>query len=114
MRVRAGFEPSVARVIVEDYTVSRPIDRFLFRGLYYQAQDLATRRGSNPARSNDIWMAHQQRAEIFALPLRFRSYGADPFVAGESYKDFTPTELRSRSPKTARSSTAAAGRLAPT
>jgi hypothetical protein len=42
MRVRAGFEPSVARVIVEDYTVSRPIDQFLFRGLYYQAQDLVT------------------------------------------------------------------------
>jgi hypothetical protein len=37
-------------------------------------------------------MAHQQRAEIFALPLRFRSYGADPFAAGESYKDVTPTE----------------------
>ena len=55
VRVRAGFEPSVARVIVEDNTVSRPIDRFLFQGLHYQAQDLATRRGSNPARSNDIW-----------------------------------------------------------
>jgi hypothetical protein len=32
-------------------------------------REAATRRGSNPARSNGIRMAHQQRAEIFALPL---------------------------------------------
>jgi hypothetical protein len=30
-----------------------------------------TRRGSNPARSSHVQMAHQQRAEIFALPFAF-------------------------------------------
>jgi hypothetical protein len=42
-----------------------------------------TRRGSNPARSSDVWMAHQQRAEIFALP--FCAFSAiTPFAAFQS------------------------------
>jgi hypothetical protein len=37
-----------------------------------------TRRGSNPTRSSDVQMAHQQRAEIFALPFlrSLRSFAA--------------------------------------
>jgi hypothetical protein len=39
-------------------------------------QEAATRRGSNRARSSGIRMAHQQRAEIFALPLNALAIGA--------------------------------------
>ena len=37
--------------------------------------EIATRHGSNPARSNGVLMAHRQRAEIFALPLNALAIG---------------------------------------
>jgi hypothetical protein len=68
---------SVRRPIVEDYARPKAIPSMIdsnFRADSLSAMsgtNPTTRRGSNPARSSTIWMANQQRAEIFALPVKF-------------------------------------------
>jgi len=56
---RAGFEPWGWRRAVQLGAFSGPSE---LRGV------VRPRRGSNPARIRVIWMVHQGRAEIFALP----------------------------------------------